>query len=79
MSTSLDATLCDFLDCSSTSLSRTTKKNHVEGVWITSRAGIQKEKTTDEDPTRDPRLEQDDDDEMIWWSWEGKLVGFSDW
>lgn len=79
ISTSLDATLCDFLDCSGLSTSRNSKKSHVEGVWITSRAGIQKE-TTDQAPSRDPRLKQDqDDDEMIWWSWEGKLVGFSDW
>ena len=73
--------LCEFLDCSgvglSASLSQTkySKKNHVEGLWITSRAGIQTE-TTEEAPIHDPKH---DDDEMIWWSWEGKLVGFSDW
>lgn len=32
----------------------------------------------DEVLAHDPLLKQDDD-EMIWWSWEGKLVGFSDW
>ena len=78
--------LCDFLDrsgvsLSDTSLSQTTtkssKKNHVEGVWITSRAGIRKE-TMDEALVHDRLLKQDDD-EMIWWSWDGKLVGFSDW
>ena len=21
----------------------------------------------------------DEDDEMIWWSWDGKIVGFADW
>jgi len=63
----------------STSLSQTkySKKNHVEGVWITSRGGIQKD-TMDDALAHDPLLKQDDD-EMIWWSWEGKLVGFSDW
>ena len=62
-----------------TSLSQTkySKKNHVEGVWITSRAGIQKD-IMDDALAHDPLLEADDD-EMIWWSWEGKLVGFSDW
>ncbi|TFK63420.1 hypothetical protein BDN72DRAFT_847624, partial [Pluteus cervinus] len=25
------------------------------------------------------RQEEDEEDEMIWWSWDGKLVGFSDW
>ena len=60
----------------STSLSqtKTSKKNHVEGVWITSRAGIRKDTMDDDDA-----LLKQDDDEMIWWSWEGKLVGFSDW
>jgi hypothetical protein len=79
--------LCDFLSnsgvgLSTTSLSQTkhSKKNHVEGVWITSRAGIQEE-PADEAPTHDIQLQQgdDDDDDMIWWSWEGKLAGFSDW
>ena len=52
-----------------------SKKNHLEGVWITSRAGLQKD--TMDGLAHDPLLNQDD--EMIWWSWEGKLVGFSDW
>jgi len=82
ISTTLNTTLCDFLDHSgvglSTSPSQTkySKKKHVEGVWITSRVGIQKD-TMDEALAHDPLLKQDD--EMIWWSWEGKLVGFSDW
>jgi hypothetical protein len=54
-----------------------SKKNHFEGLWITSRAGIQKD-TMDEVLAHGSLLKQDDD-EMIWWSWEGKLVGFSDW
>ncbi|KAF8815795.1 hypothetical protein BYT27DRAFT_7155397 [Phlegmacium glaucopus] len=83
VSTSLDSILYDFLDHSgvglSPSLSQTkhSKKNHVEGVWITTRAGIQKE-TTNEAPANGLLPKQEDDD-MIWWSWEGKLVGFSDW
>ena len=76
--------LCDFLDdsglglsTSSSSHAKYSKKTNVEGVWITSRTGFQKE-TRDEAPTHDLLLKQDDDD-IIWWSWEGKLVGFSDW
>lgn len=75
--------LCEFLDHSgvdlSTSLFQTknSKKNHLEGVWITSRAGIRKE-TMDDVLDHEALLKQDDD-EMIWWSWDGKLVGFSDW
>ncbi|EPQ59827.1 hypothetical protein GLOTRDRAFT_71521 [Gloeophyllum trabeum ATCC 11539] len=26
-----------------------------------------------------PSQNQDEDDEMIWWSWNGKIAGFSDW
>jgi len=82
-STSLNAMLSDFLDDSGVGLSKLpshakySKKTNVEGVWITSRAGFQKE-TTDEAPAHDLILKHDDDD-MIWWSWEGKLAGFSDW
>ena len=25
------------------------------------------------------QIEEDEDDEMIWWSWDGKLVGLGDW
>ena len=75
--------LFDFLDHSGVGLStsqsqkKCSKKNHVEGVWITSRAGIQKD-TMDKALAHDLLPEQADDD-MIWWSWEGKLAGFSDW
>ena len=31
---------------------------------------------TDEDGEE---LELDEDDEMIWWSWNGKLIGLGDW
>ena len=76
--------LYDFLDHSGVGLSKSltqrkySKKNHVEGVWITSRAGIQKGSMDDTALTHDTLVKQDDD-EMIWWSWDGKLVGFSDW
>ncbi|KAJ7886159.1 hypothetical protein B0H14DRAFT_2697869 [Mycena olivaceomarginata] len=45
-----------------------TKAGKVEGVWVTCRS---------------PGLEFPDDageeSEMIWWSWDGKIVGFVDW
>ncbi|KAF8905770.1 hypothetical protein CPB84DRAFT_1676317 [Gymnopilus junonius] len=44
---------------------RNTKVNKVEGVWITTRTGLRQNRT--------------EDDDMIWWSWDGKFVGFSDW
>ncbi|KAG0707011.1 hypothetical protein DFH29DRAFT_897918, partial [Suillus ampliporus] len=42
----------------------------VEGVWIRSRQGITEESESGEIP---------EEDEMIWWTWDGKLVGFADW
>ncbi|KAJ7735120.1 hypothetical protein DFH07DRAFT_844057 [Mycena maculata] len=45
-----------------------SKSPKVEGVWVTCRS---------------PGLEFSEDaaeeDEMIWWSWDGKIVGFADW
>ncbi|KAG0692264.1 hypothetical protein DFH29DRAFT_970792 [Suillus ampliporus] len=42
----------------------------VEGVWIRSRQGMTEESESGEIP---------EEDEMIWWTWDGKLVGFADW
>jgi hypothetical protein len=58
---------------------RVTKKPpkgvKTEGVWIGARdAGPGKTVTT-----RIDEGEEDDDDEFIWWSWDGKIVGFTDW
>lgn len=51
------------------------KKNgrKVEGVWIRSQKGATEEMINDE------YREIPEDDEMIWWTWDGKLVGFADW
>jgi hypothetical protein len=46
-----------------------------EGVWIGARdAGPGKTITAWVDEE-----EGDEDDEFIWWSWDGKIVGFTDW
>lgn len=56
------------------------KKGRVEGIWIRCRGS-----TTDmdggeeEEPEERMDGEGDEDAEMIWWSWDGKIVGFSDW
>lgn len=71
--------LSDFLDHSRArplSQAKHSKKNPIEGVWITSRSGIQKEITA---AAHDLLLPERDDDDIIWWSWEGKITGFSDW
>jgi len=48
---------------------RRGNKKRVEGVWVVCREA-------DRSEVDEPVNEED---EMIWWSWEGKLVGFSDW
>jgi hypothetical protein len=58
-----------------------SKKGKVEGVWITARAGIQHQSVVDADALGQAGSNEgeDDADEMIWWSWDGKFVGFNDW
>ena len=59
---------------------RTTKAGKIEGVWITTRAGLIGEDLRGSKPATGPQGQDGpEDDEMIWWSWDGKLVGFSDW
>jgi hypothetical protein len=48
------------------------KGKTVEGVWITCRDGVIRSEPEIEGP-------QDEENKMIWWSWDGKIVGFSDW
>ncbi len=60
-------------------IQRSSKVPKVEGVWITTRLGIQKLlcpplQEEDKGATRD-----EEDDDLIWWSWDGKLLGFLDW
>jgi hypothetical protein len=47
------------------------KQQSSEGVWIAANSGL---KIPD-------RLESrpEEEEEMIWWSWDGKMVGFSEW
>ena len=45
----------------------------VEGVWVGCRGAANNEVRVGESDNADER------DEMIWWSWDGKIVGFADW
>ena len=45
-----------------------------EGVWVTCRSGSTEDVGIDYD-----KVKLVEDDEMIWWEWDGKIVGFSDW
>lgn len=71
---SLDSHLADFLvesgEAPDTTTKKRTKASKVEGVWIKSR-GSSTIKSSEEDLA--------EEDELTWWSWEEKLVGFSDW
>ncbi|KIM78003.1 hypothetical protein PILCRDRAFT_608143 [Piloderma croceum F 1598] len=75
----MDGMLGDFLEDSGLRYGETrTKKKRkggrIEGVWIRCRGSVS---GVDEEERDDG--EEDEDDEMIWWSWDGKIVGFSDW
>jgi hypothetical protein len=55
-----------------------------QGVWVGScnsdpRHSQRTSAWTEEDVEKSSDDEVDEDDEMIWWSWDGKLVGFDDW
>ena len=50
----------------------------VEGVWVVNcESGVGR--ALPEYLGGETDRKESDEDEMIWWSWEGKLVGFSDW
>jgi hypothetical protein len=80
MSPSMESTVDDFLEESGlprpdTALGKKqrTHKGKVEGVWITCRDGF------GEADGDGGKVGDDENDEMIWWSWDGKLTGFSEW
>ncbi|KAH9483179.1 hypothetical protein JR316_0005294 [Psilocybe cubensis] len=87
VSNSLDTSLHDFLNNSglqtaenqSINRPKHTKKTKVEGVWITTRQGIQPSAFLRESLSVSSTGLDLEDDEMIWWSWDGKFQGFSDW
>lgn len=56
------------------------KKTHgvpVDGVWIGARGDEFLSEVTDGANVEDQSVEEED--EMIWWEWDGKIVGFSEW
>ncbi|PPQ84611.1 hypothetical protein CVT25_015708 [Psilocybe cyanescens] len=85
----LDMALQDFLNNSGlgtsehevNSCSKHVKKSKIEGVWITTRQGLRPSALLREtSPSLVSHSAKDlEDDEMIWWSWDGKFQGFSDW
>ncbi|KAF9224629.1 hypothetical protein BS17DRAFT_766608 [Gyrodon lividus] len=76
--TSLDGYLADFLEESGETRSsgdvfskKQKKIIKVEGVWIKSHGNGTEPNDAEEDLA--------EEDELIWWSWDGKLIGFADW
>lgn len=57
-------------------IQRPSKVPKVEGVWITTRLGVQKSLCL---PSQEEQKCTEEDDDLIWWSWDGRLLGFSDW
>ncbi|KAG1817655.1 uncharacterized protein BJ212DRAFT_1446648 [Suillus subaureus] len=77
LSGAFDALLDQFLEESGERPTRDgikkKKGGKVEGVWIRSRQRLT------EDSETISSHEIPEEDEMIWWTWDGKLVGFADW
>ena len=83
ISGALDGVLGDFLRGSGLELpirpiEKMRKETNVEGVWITTRMGLQ-EHLCSSPGTTIPSRDGLEEDDMIWWSWDGKLVGFAGW
>ncbi|KAG2132073.1 hypothetical protein DEU56DRAFT_812957 [Suillus clintonianus] len=78
LSGAFDALLDQFLEESGEhptrdDIKKKKKGGKVEGVWIRSRQRII------EDSAIISSEEIPEEDEMIWWTWDGRLVGFADW
>lgn len=77
----LDVILDDFLRDSGQNYRentvKTMKQSKVEGVWITTCAGL--EKSTGATSSSSPPEGDMEEDDMIWWCWDGKLSGFANW
>ncbi|KAJ4002183.1 hypothetical protein F5050DRAFT_1802478 [Lentinula boryana] len=91
---SLEHTLTDFLEETRLFIDITTEektknkrtpRQKVEGVWVAGRTvfldtlSMQSSPPSDFDKQETVNQSQDEADEMIWWSWDGKIVGFSGW
>ncbi|KAG2064586.1 hypothetical protein BDR04DRAFT_1034888 [Suillus decipiens] len=76
LSSAFDALLDQFLEESGEHPRRDgikKKGKKVEGVWIRSRQRL----TGDSEMISSEEIPEED--EMIWWTWDGRLVGFADW
>ncbi|KAG2753907.1 hypothetical protein P692DRAFT_20721954 [Suillus brevipes Sb2] len=78
LSSAFNALLDQFLDESGElpirdDIKKKKKGGKVEGVWIRSRQRL----TEDSEIISSEEIPEED--EMIWWTWDGRLVGFTEW
>lgn len=78
LSGAFNALLDQFLDESGElpirdDIKKKKKGGKVEGVWIRSRQRL----TEDSEIISSEEILEED--EMIWWTWDGRLVGFTEW
>ncbi|KAJ3907208.1 hypothetical protein F5879DRAFT_942808 [Lentinula edodes] len=88
-SNSMEHTLNDFLEetrlfvdpsLENKPKSKRTQKQKVEGVWVARRTlSLNTPSASMSGEQENADQGQDEEDEMIWWSWDGKIVGFSSW
>jgi len=83
----MEGILEDFLEDSGLATERTInegsdgrmkrkKRAECEGIWVRCKGRGIEGNDREEDEARE---EENEEDEMIWWTWDGKIVGFTDW
>ena len=74
--------MCALHDAKNGKKRMASRGRKVEGVWVTCREGFQVQEscTRIEDGGSERNVvDTSEENEMIWWSWEGKISGFTDW
>lgn len=79
----MDGVLDDFLEDSGMSpinerRKKRKKGSKSEGIWVRCK-GVSADSEVEGYPNEGDEEDTDEDDESIWWTWDGKIVGFSDW
>ena len=75
----LEKTLGTFLegaivqDTEETTAEQKKRVSKTEGVWVGCKAQTADHRRDEED------ILNNEEDEMIWWVWDGKITGFKDW
>nr|GAT54487.1 predicted protein [Mycena chlorophos] len=67
----MDRAVDAFLTQDANSKLKPKRGQKVEGVWVKCRCAVS--------PHEEQRVENEEENEMIWWTWDGKLVGLSEW